>query len=299
MAAATVERCAIGALGPGVATLGQRVDGTLFGWDLRFEGGPHLILAGKSGSGKSTTARTLMAGWLHMGAHVVVLEPKVGDYAWADGVVSRVKTPDGWTAALKWAQTTAGKRQAQLDAYSTARPGEGVDKYHDLPNADPPIVVVVEETAALIGRGSGYDPRTHIRKWFELLWDVTQRGRSADVHLVYVVQMPTLISFGGDSGNGIRSSAAARITHDRNVQSLQAMFDASASATPEIVKRIEQGRAGRVAYSFLDRESSGEVNVGQVIGMTQRQAHSFAVAYQGPDPIDFDAIGAEEAEEAA
>lgn len=278
----------INTLGPGVAVLGIS-GGKRFGFDTRFE--PHLILSGKSGSGKTKTLMMFIANLATQGAMMIAVEPKPGDFAVPRklGVMGSARTPAGWFNVLDYGLSVAASRQRQIDDYIDPARGRFAEKYYELPKADPPLWIFIEEAAAVIGKGSGLNPQMK-NELFSKLWDLAQRGRSADVHVVFVVQLGTLISFGGDNGNGIRTSAAARIGHDRNPENLKAMFDASEPATMEVIKKVEQGSYGRVAYSYLDAVNGATVLSGQVAKLSQRKYAHILSNYSGPGPevLDFD-----------
>lgn len=278
----------IGALGPTCPAIGINLRGDPFGIDLTHN--PHAMLIGASGKGKSTTTRTYLCGRLRTNTRVIVLEAaKVGDYRYCEHQVSRVKTEAGITAALQWIVKERQRRQNAVDAY-TDPTGNGVDHYGQIPGNDGPIDLVAEEIKALIGKGNRFD-RGVVEKWFAALAEVASLGRSADIHLIAVTQIGTLISFGtNEAANGLRSSVRARLTHDAGRQNLEVLLDGASTPTLQVQNLMEQGGKGRVAYSGLDAHSDGEIQVGQIVPLTQGQARRIAEQYAGPEPIRFDPI---------
>jgi len=276
----------IGALGPNQPAIGINLRGDPFGIDLTHN--PHAMLIGASGKGKSTTARTYLCGRLRTGTRIIVLEAaKVGDYRYCEHQVSRVKTEAGITAALKWLVAERQRRQNAVDTYTTPD-GNGVDHYGQIPGNDGPIDLVAEEIKALIGKGNRFD-KAVTDKWFTALAEVASLGRSADIHLIAVTQIGTLISFGtNETANGLRSSVQARITHDTGRQNLEVLTDGLSAPTLQVQNLMEQGGKGRVAYVGCDAASDGEIQVGQIVPLTQAQARREAESYAGPEPIRFD-----------
>lgn len=278
----------IGALGDDVITLGM-ASGNLFGFHTRFE--PHLILSGKSGSGKTKTMHMFTAGLAKQRAKIIAVDPKGSDLEIPKqmGIVASAKTAKGWLNVLDYALDEVERRQQCVTDYIDVATSRFVEKYWEIPGSDPDLWIIVEEAAAVIGKGSGLSPQQRA-ELFSKLWDLTQRGRSAGVHVVFVVQLGTLVSFGGDNGNGIRTSAAARICHDRNPENLKAMFDASEPATLEVIKRVEQGSHGRVAFSYLDSKNGAAVRSGQIALLKQPEFVRSLKTYDGPGPdfLDFD-----------
>lgn len=272
----------IGALGPDVVTFGTS-SGRLFGFEVHFE--PHLILSGKSGSGKTKTEQMFIAGLSNRGDILYGIDPKGADFEILRqlGVMATACTIDGSIDLLDFLMDEMERRAQAVADYINVAAGRYVEKYYEIPGADPDIWLFFEETAALLGKGSGLNPQQR-QEVFGRIWDLTQRGRSLGIHMVFVVQMGTLISFGGDNGNGIRSSAAARIAHDRNPDNLKAMFDSSEPATEQVVKRVEAGSYGRVAYSYLDARNGAAVRSGQVALLELPQFVRVLRNYSGPGP---------------
>ena len=301
----------IGSLGPRFAVLGTKVRAIqadeppdrklpptggiprdrLFGVD--FDNEPHGAIMGKSGAGKSNTTGVFVMNLVALQAQVYVAEPvESGDYSRFGDRISRATTPQGISDMLDFLCDEISRRRRLMATYVDPVSGRvGIAKYKDLPGNDGMLWGIFEEIAAIIGKASLFRSVNRgelVRRWFGQLTEIAQRGRAADVHGLFISQLTTLTSWGGEDGNGIRSNAAFRLCHDRNPENMKAAFDASAPATLKVIKAMERRSPGRVAYTYCDRESNGEVRVGQVMYVSEEDAYRWVQKFEPRDLERFD-----------
>jgi hypothetical protein len=249
---------------------------------------PHGAIMGKSGAGKSNTTGVFVMNLIALGAQVSVAEPvESGDYSRFGDRVSRATSEQSISDELDFICDEITDRRALMASYVDPVTGRvGISKYRDIPGNKGMLWAVFEEIAALIGRGSLFRMINRgelVRRWFSQLTEIAQRGRAADVHALFISQLTTLTSWGGEDGNGIRSNAAFRLCHDRNPENMKAAFDASAPATLKVLKAMERRSPGRVAYTYCDKDSNGEVRVGQVMYVSEDAAYRWVQRYPTPD----------------
>ncbi len=195
------ERAAAG--GTLGAPLGH-TDGGMLSLDLR-EDGPHALVAGTTGAGKSELLRTLVASLaLHHGPDrlTFLLVDYKGGAAFGSldalphtvGVITDLD--DGLAArALRSLRAELRRREEVLARHGVAEVAE-----LDGRTAEPPLaslVVVVDEFATLA---------RDLPEFVDGLVDIAQRGRSLGIHLVLATQRPA-----GVVTDSIRANAALRI----------------------------------------------------------------------------------------
>ncbi len=197
--------------------------------------GPHALVAGTTGSGKSELLRTLVAGLaLHSSPEQVtfVLVDYKGGSTF-DGcarfphTVGLVTDLDEGAAARALTSLEAELRRRErllrrvgvgdLPDYRRARPGEPL----------PRLVVVVDEFAALARELPGF---------IDALVDLAQRGRSLGIHLVLATQRPA-----GVVNDDIRTNTAIRVA--LRLPDPADAHDVVGESTPVALPRDTPGRA--------------------------------------------------------
>jgi DNA segregation ATPase FtsK/SpoIIIE, S-DNA-T family len=181
-------------------TLGQTEQGPL-ALDLCAQG-PHVLVAGTTGSGKSELLQTLVAGLaLHHPPDLVsfLLVDYKGGAAFAEAAA--LPHTVGMLTDLDPQSTARALRSltAELTRRERVLAGQGARDLADLP-ADVPLarlVIVVDEFATLVEELPGF---------VSGLVGIAQRGRSLGVHLVLATQRPS-----GVVSPEIRANCSLRI----------------------------------------------------------------------------------------
>jgi S-DNA-T family DNA segregation ATPase FtsK/SpoIIIE len=187
--------------------LGESIDGG-FGVDLRTDG-PHALVAGTTGSGKSELLQTLVASLAATNAPdavtFVLIDYKGGaafrDFAKLPHTVGTVTDLDGHLVERALASLRAELRRRELVlAASGAKDVE--DHAERVATGDatttlPRLVIVIDEFASLV---------RELPDFVTGLVDLAQRGRSLGINLVLATQRPT-----GVVSADIRANTALRI----------------------------------------------------------------------------------------
>jgi S-DNA-T family DNA segregation ATPase FtsK/SpoIIIE len=217
--------------GRGRAPVGAGADGPLV-LDLDADG-PHALVAGTTGSGKSELLRTLVAGLaLHDSPDdlVFLLVDYKGGAAFdalagLPHVVGVVTDLDGPLADRVVRSLGAEVRRREVLLREAGAPDRVT--YRARGGVLPRLVVVVDELATLVAEVPGFVPA---------LVGLAQRGRSLGLHLVLATQRPA-----GAVNDDVRANTALRIalrTLDRG-DALDVVGDAAAAGLP----RDRPGRA--------------------------------------------------------
>nr|WP_246314386.1 FtsK/SpoIIIE domain-containing protein [Kineococcus aurantiacus] len=174
------------------AVVGESLDGP-FGVDLRADG-PHGLIAGTTGSGKSELLQTIVASLAvanRPDAMTFVLVDYKGGAAFKDCVdlphtVGMVTDLD--THLVGRALTSLGAELRRREHLLAAVGAKDLEDHDDLRRADPAIaalprlLIVIDEFASLA---------RELPDFVTGLVDVAQRGRSLGIHLLLATQRPT------------------------------------------------------------------------------------------------------------
>ena len=201
--------------------------------DLRRDG-PHALVAGTTGAGKSELLRTLVAG-LAMAHSPQRLNFVLVDFKGGTGMGPLARLPHvaGMITDLDVdeAQRLRLGLEAEVDRRLRLLHGAGVENLaamerHDPVGAPPAIVVVIDEFAALARRAPTV---------LDALVDLAQRGRSLGIHLVLATQRP----------RGVISDA---IRANTNLRLVARMADAE-----ESIDVLDNPAAARLAVGIPGR----------------------------------------------
>ncbi len=243
--------------------------------------GPHALVAGTTGAGKSELLRSLVAGLASSsppGRLALLLVDYKGGAAFAEaaqlphvlGVVTDLG-PDEAARALRSLEAELRRREAVLSGMGlrdlAAHPGHGKGPLPPGIEPLPRIVVVVDELAALV---------TELPSFLDGLVQLAGRGRSLGLHLVLGTQRP-----GGVVSAAVRANCALRCC--LRVPDEADAVDVVGSAAPAHIDRRQPGRA------FVRRGARDlvEVQVGLVGGRRSADAPPVSVlpAAFEPGPV--------------
>lgn len=178
--------------------VGQHPDGVAV-WDLLRA--PHLLVAGATGSGKSSFLRTVVAalplGWCW---RVVVIDPKEVDFAPARYEVG-VNGLHAAPAVLAELVADLGRRKDRLRA-------DGRDHWLALPERIVPVrptLVVLDESADLLG-GVGL-PKAEAQQVRDSVGVLVRQGRACGIHVVAAFTRPDADAVPG----AVRDQFGARV----------------------------------------------------------------------------------------
>ncbi|MFJ6088224.1 FtsK/SpoIIIE domain-containing protein [Streptomyces sp. NPDC092369] len=176
-----------------VAVIGETYDGP-FGIDLRRDG-PHALIAGTTGSGKSELLQTIVAS-LALANSPEHLTFVLIDYKGGAAFKSCVRLPHTVGTVTELDPYLVQRLLDSLAAELRRREGllaradaKDIEDYHDLRRRDPGdreplprLVVVIDEFAAMV---------RDLPDFISGVVNLAQRGRSLGVHLVLATQRPS------------------------------------------------------------------------------------------------------------
>jgi S-DNA-T family DNA segregation ATPase FtsK/SpoIIIE len=176
---------------PLVAALGLDVNGD--GVLCRLDKMPHLLIAGTTGSGKSSCLNAILVSLIRNNTpdtlRLLLIDPKKVEltlYAALPHLVCEIVTDAARSVlALQWACDEMDRRYDTLSAAGVKTRDQYNEKNPDSPM--PYLVVVVDELAdlMLVSGGEGGDAETAIIR-------LTQLARAAGIHLVLATQRPSV-----------------------------------------------------------------------------------------------------------
>ena len=195
--------------------------------------GMHSLVAGMSGSGKSTTLRALLAGAaFEPDVALVAVDPKRGvEFAgWGPRATAIARTPEESAGVLEAAV------QLMFDRYDRLAE-TGVTEWDVTPD-DPAVLVVVDELAELLDNGD----RVLEDRCGRALRSLLRMGRAAGVSVAAATQRPSAEAIPTD----IRDSFGYRVAHALlSVEAVRMVFGAVAEQAPCHTLPIGPDHAGR------------------------------------------------------
>ena len=139
---------------------------------------PHLLIAGSTGSGKSTALHGLISAILYHSparARLILIDPKrteLGDYADLPHTLYTAKgyNPQQWEQAFNTALSIMDCRFADME------------RKHIRIYDGPDVYVIVDEYAAIAREGG--------KRLYKSIMRITSEGRAARVHCIVATQCP-------------------------------------------------------------------------------------------------------------
>lgn len=180
-------------------------------WDLTIA--PHILIAGRTGGGKSVAIKSLVARWIVAGGSVVGCDQKRVEFRWMRDrpVVLAVATSlEDIAGLLGWAD------QEQMRRYETME-SEGVTFWQDLPDEHrpAPLLIVCDEAFALMAveKVAKDDEAGNQRNLLRgqcsgAIGSVARLGRAAGVHLMLATQRPDATVLSGELKNNLGARLA-------------------------------------------------------------------------------------------
>lgn len=135
----------------------------------------HVLIAGTTGSGKSTFVENLLSEIDKSGAKYAIIDIKrVSLSRWEPGAIAYARTPKDAENVLRGASEYMERIYKSLEA-------EGAQEY-----AGKPVYIIIDELADLL-TGNGIQATERIRR--ELL-HLLRLGRAANIHVIAATQSP-------------------------------------------------------------------------------------------------------------
>ncbi len=263
-------------------TLGQSIEGDSIVWSV--DDRPHLAVVGVTGGGKGIILRLVLAHAVAHGWVVNVLNPKrSGEYGWLKTPIQRAsiaKTLNGMAAMVA---ATHDEMQTRQDLIETA----GVDTWHQVPELTDRVLLILDESASLIGTGNKGEDVALRRVIAGQLAAIVAMGRSAGVHVVIVTQHGIADSF-GPSGSTMKANTSARIVVGSSPpEGLRMMFGPDLG--PAATKALSAEIPGRCLYQGLDPTKGARVTLGQIFYAQQHDLAGLTTTTPTPWPVpDYD-----------
>jgi len=207
--------------------LGKDVKGTALGFDLADM--PHLLIAGRTGTGKSVCLNALILSILMTKSpdevKLILIDPKkveLTQFKKIPHLMHPVITDEKKAESLlSWACEKMDERYGYLSraevrnvqAYNKLSPEEILDRLRPedeeerkrIPTYMPYIVIIIDEMAELIMQ-VGKEVETHIVR-------LAQKARAAGIHLILATQKPTVDVITGLIKSNLPARAAFQVTN--------------------------------------------------------------------------------------
>jgi hypothetical protein len=204
--------------------IGQTVDGK--DWSTAIEAWPHLLIAGTTGSGKTTFVRSILCQFKEYGAEklqtVVVdgkgdtdylglLPPELFPKAFPDIQLGHQFAVD----VLKWATEQMEERRKQINTIARQSPSPQGVKAAELyraalrdqnTSAIKPLIIVIDEFADIMLAG-----KKSAGQFEDLVQRISQVGRARLIHLVLATQRPDKETIRGAIKANLNARAVFRL----------------------------------------------------------------------------------------
>lgn len=172
--------------GPLTMPLGPDVDGATLTANLAEL--PHLLVAGATGSGKSSFLNAMLVTWLSRTTpeqlRLVLVDPKMVELTPYDGVPHLLQPVITEAAKAVSALISLGEEMDRRYAVMQQTGVRNIDAYRAAGGDIPSIVVVVDELADLMLMARHAAETAIVR--------IGQKGRAAGIHLVLATQRPSV-----------------------------------------------------------------------------------------------------------
>lgn len=171
--------------------LGENIDKQIVSWNINTV--PHLLIAGRSGSGKSIAIRNLI---FHCLLHpeqfsLVSVNLKAEEFPffgkYNDVILKHVETLEDAFGVVQYANLLFRERYAAMEK-------AGVNNYTELPTKEKTTIVILDEVYYLFGEyPNDTDTERQVKKQIQQkILEIARLGRAAGVHLVLSTQTPSL-----------------------------------------------------------------------------------------------------------
>lgn len=219
--------------------LGQTAGGVEAQWNVNTA--PHVLIAGTTGGGKSVTQRTILLHAMQSPEwRVLLIDPKrveLSAYRSHPNVL-RVATEleDSYMLIQQLEQEMMSRYRAMEKAGIDG--GVVINHFKDLPDPPPAILLMIDETFALLslGKGSIEKERNDIKGQIGyLMGQIARLGRAAGISMVLATQRPDAAVLPGE----VKNNLDARIAQGRmdTTPSLMTLDSDAATRLPNIKGR--------------------------------------------------------------
>lgn len=232
---------------PGVP-LGEDLMGEVIRLELGPRGVPHVLVAGQSGSGKTSGMRVMGLGLVARGARVVCIDPK------REGDLDGISPEAVLYQPAEWADWFDFLWEEQERRAAIKR--EGGDP-------GPPIATLIDEvTQIATGMGARDEVAAkHLVNANRSFMRVAFIGRGTGIHLLSGLQQASAEALGGKLATAVRDQHLGRVLFGRAASpENRKMVLGDRSITPQDVEKMQEAPPGRAWVSGMTPRDTGLVH---------------------------------------
>ncbi len=184
---------------------------------------PHLLIAGATGSGKSSCLNCLLISLIYKSSpsdvRLILIDPKRVEFTLYSGlphmlIPNAITDIDQAINAFKWAYDEMERRYVTLQR-KQVRNIQEYNKLEEVKNGDEPkmsyVVIVVDELANLIMASP-----TNRKTLEDIIMAIASKARAAGIHLVLATQRPSVDVITGTIKANLPSRIAFAVTSAQN-----------------------------------------------------------------------------------